>query len=235
MAKKVVKKAKKNSEKRLEKKAEKDLNEAEKLDKKDQIAYQNRILKNIFVGTIIIVAAILAVMFFLRQTNNFTYRGVHFDITKTQSTSPYIILYQTSLPVVINGSNINYNFYLRNDPRKLQSEVPFIGSLNLQKNLVINGLGNFDCNGYATIAVANIVNLWDIQGIKVIRDPNATCDSQGRYTFIQVQNASNTSIVQTGPSCYDININNCQILKGMERFMTEDLVAINKMYTNQSS
>ena len=223
-------KAKKTSEKRLEKETEKNLDEAEKLEKKDIDAYHNKVLRNILVSCAIIVIIILAIMFFINQANSFTYKGVTFKMVKTQTNGPYLLFYQTAIPVVANGTNIDYNFYIRNDPRKLDSEIPFVGDLSLKPNLVINGLEGFNCNGDATIAIANMIDLFKVEGINPITDPNATCDTQGRYTFIQLQNASNTSIVQTGPSCYDININNCEILKGTERFMTEDFVKLHEYF-----
>ncbi len=234
MAKKKKSKNSKESERRLEKKAEKDLDSAEKLSEKDEKIYHNKILRNIFVGIIIVVVIILAIGFFFRSASSFSYKGVHFDIVKSQATGPYLILYNTQVPVVINRTNTNYNFYLRNDPRKLEQDVPFIGNLSLRQNLVLNGMENFSCDGYGAIAIANMANLFKIEGINPITDPNATCDPQGRYTFIQLQNASNTSVVQTGPSCYDININNCEILQGTERLMIANFVKLHAYFNGTS-
>ena len=46
--------------------------------------------------------------------------------------------------------------------------------------------------------------------------------------FVKLQEANKTSIEQVGPACYNININNCEILEGTERFMIETFVEINK-------
>ena len=71
--------------------------------------------------------------------------------------------------------------------------------------------------------------LYEIIGTTVIKDPNASCDTQGTYTFIQLQEGEETSIEQFGPSCYNININNCEILEGTEKFMAETLVEVQKI------
>ena len=69
--------------------------------------------------------------------------------------------------------------------------------------------------------MANWVNLFKLSGITPIKDSNATCDSEGRYTFIRLIEGNETKIEQYGPSCYNININNCEILKATERFMVQ--------------
>ena len=47
--------------------------------------------------------------------------------------------------------------------------------------------------------------------------------------FVLIQESNRTSIEQFGPACYNINIKNCEILKGTERFMIDTFVEINKI------
>ena len=61
-------------------------------------------------------------------------------------------------------------------------------------------------------------------GIKVIKDPNATCDSEGKYMFLNIQPGETTKIKQTGPSCYVMEVKDCEILKATERMMVETFV-----------
>ena len=120
---------------------------------------------------------------------------------------------------------MNYNFFLRNDPRK--SKVDFNGELEIKKLAVMNSEEEFSCDGNGIIAVANLRQLYEMVGTKIIRDENATCDSEGRYIYINLKEGEKTKIEQIGKACYDIVINNCEILEGTERFMVETFAKIN--------
>lgn len=214
MARKKQKKTKKEQQKEKVKKAA----------KKEQIRSQNRILRNFLIGVGILIAAVFLVMFIFNSINNFEYKNVKFETVREGD----LTLYRTSLPVIYQGQKTDYNFYLRNDPRELK-EIPFQRELNLRDNLVINSTGDFNCQGDGIIAIANLINLYKISGINVLKDENATCDASGRYMFVRLQPGNETSIEKFGPACYNININNCEILEGTERFMIESFVEINKL------
>ena len=192
--------------------------------KKEQITSENKILKNFFMWVGIIIIVSLLIFLFINQTKNFEYEGVKFKLVREGD----LLLYRTSLPVIYQGEKIPYNFYLRNDPRKLK-DIPFDEGFNLKENLVINSTESFNCDGDGIIAIANLVNLYRISGIEMIRDENATCDSEGRFAFIQLQAGNETSIEKFGPACYNVNINNCEILKALERLMIESFVELNKL------
>ena len=198
--------------------------EETKISSEDQIKKQNKQLKQIFIGIGIVVLIFILIMLFIRFTAHFKYKGiVDFKIVKEGD----LILYQTSFPVIYNGELAEYNIYLRNDPRKLEKTVPAKGTLLLLDNAVINATEEFDCEGDGIIAIANLVNLYNALGKNLIKDENASCDSLGRYTFLQIQSGNETSIEKTGPSCYNLNVNNCEILEVTERFMAGILVRIN--------
>jgi len=191
---------------------------------------QNKTLRNILIGIGIVSFLFLLVVFFVNSVRHFEYRNVNFNIVKEGN----LILYQTSIPVKYSdkttGKTIDtdYNFYLRNDPRKLD-KIPFNGEVILSNNIVINSSGNFNCNGDGIIGVANLVKLYELFGTNVIKDPNATCDQQGRYMFVQMQSGETTNVEKTGPICYTININNCEILKATEKLMIEVFVKYNEI------
>ncbi len=205
-------------------KKEQQKEKAKKAAKKEQIRSQNRILRNFLIGVGILIAAVFLIMFIFNSINNFEYRGVNFETVREGQ----LTLYRTSLPVIYQGQKTDYNFYLRNDPRKLK-EISFQRELNLRDNLVINSTEDFNCGGDGIIAIANLINLYKISGINVLKDENATCDVSGRYMFVRLQPGNETSIEKFGPACYNININNCEILEGTERFMIESFVEINKL------
>src|SRR3989344_4623386 len=134
----------------------------EKEMKKNQITKENKMLRNIFIVIVILFLLILGGIFALNKVRNFEYEGVKFQTVKFCDTKPCLILYQTKLPVELSdGSKAEYNFYLRNDPRKLD-DVMFDGDMNFLPNVVISSKGNLSCNGDGVIAAANLVNLYKI-------------------------------------------------------------------------
>jgi len=46
--------------------------------------------------------------------------------------------------------------------------------------------------------------------------------------YINLKEGEETKIEQTGTACYDILINNCEILEGTEKFMVETFAEINE-------
>lgn len=188
-----------------------------------QIKQENKILRNFLFGIVVFIVLVLLLTFFVNSTKNFEYEGVEFGVEKAGD----ITFYNTSFPMVEDGRDINYNIYLRNDPRELRS-VDFDGEVNLLEMMVLDNTEDFVCGGDGGIAMLNFQQILGAFGTTIIKDPNATCDSQGRYMFLKIQPGDETNVVQFGPACYEININNCEILEGTERFLVELLVEANK-------
>jgi hypothetical protein len=207
----------------------------EKIPKRENLEKENKILRNILLSIIAFILVIFFIVFAvndfsLRATGkvigigtHFTYNGVEFDMVKEGK----LIFYHTSFPVVYNGTQNMYNIYLRNDPRDLEKEVPAKGTLALLDDTVINITQEFDCDGDQVIAIANLVNLYNAIGKTLIRDETASCDPLGRYMYLTVQPGNSTNIEMVGPNCYNINIKDCEILEGTERFIVGMLVRIN--------
>ena len=216
--------AKKQTKKKKTKKGKKE----GKTSRKKQIESQNKILKNFFIGVGIIIITILLIFLFINQINSFEYEGVEFSIVKFCDTRPCLITYNTELPVIYQREIISYNFYLRNDPRELAKSVPFDGEVVFKNDMFINITFNRGCEGHETIAIVNFLNLYEISGINVIADENAECDSEGNSMFVLIQESNRTSIEQFGPACYNINIKNCEILEGTERFMIDTFAEIHR-------
>lgn len=200
--------------------------EEEKLATKEQADSQNKTLKKVIILIACLASILIIAYFAIVGIRHFEYKGVEFEIVKEGK----IILYRTSIPVMYNGKPADYNFYLRNDPRKLD-DIPFDGKIILVKDMVINMSGSdFNCEGYGIIGVANFVKLNELLGVKVMRDENATCDSQGRYMHVQIQPGEITKITQTGQVCYTIEVKDCEILKATEKMMVEIFVRYNEVY-----
>lgn len=190
--------------------------------RKNRAKAQNRILRNFLIGMAALIIFVFLFVYAIKSTKKFSYEGVDFEVVKNGK----LVFYNTKVPVTINGQSAQYNFYLRNDPRKTGTEVPIEGNLVLAKNLVINSSEELNCDGDGIIAIANLLNLYRMSGINVIRDDNASCDYSGRYAFLRIRTANETSIEEFGPKCYNLNINNCEILKGTERLMIESFIEI---------
>ena len=213
--------------KKEEKRTEKEIIEevAKKVQKRDQ----ERILRNFIIFFAIVGIGFATWIILSDNQSRFDYKGVEFEIVDE------IAPYRTTLPVTykdgITGAVINnypYKFYLRNDPRTLE-KVEFDGNLVFLRKFVINGKGDFNCDGMGVVGVTNLATLYRVLGAEVVKDENATCDSQERYLLLEIVEGEKTKIEQIGGSCYSMQINNCEILEATERFMIETFVAVNEL------
>lgn len=210
--------------------AEEALNEIEGKPAKGQINQEKKQLRNLLLGLGIFVILLALAVFFIGSIKSFEYKNTKWDIVKEGD----LILYNTKIALFNEKGEqyMNYNFFLRNDPRKLGKDVEFNGKLELKELAVINAEEEFNCDGDGIIAVANLNQLYEIIGAKIIRDENATCDSEGKYMYINLKSGEKTKIEQTGNACYDILISNCEILPATERFMIETFGKINEKNKN---
>ena len=204
--------------------------EVKSVSKKEQIRNENRILRNLLIGIGVFILVIVLSVFMLGSIRNFEYEGIEFDVVKFCDAKPCLITYHTTFPVMFEGKEVPYNFYLRNDPRDLGRDVKFEGELVLYDYMVIESEEGFNCDGRGIIAVKNLITLYDVVGIDVLKDETASCPEGEEYMFVRIQNGNETSIEQFAPSCYNININNCEILEGTERFMIETFVELKRIF-----
>lgn len=181
-------------------------------------------IRKVFVAIILFALFFALVYFFLNSTRHFEYKGLTGNVVREGN----LIFYQTSLPVNYQGKVVPYNFYMRTDPNEL-NKIPFNGSIIFKKNMVINSTGNLSCDGYGIVGVANLVQLYEVLGTKVIRDENASCDHSGNYLFLQIEEGNETRIDQTFGTCYTMQINNCEILAATEKLMYETIAEAKKI------
>lgn len=214
----------------MEKDGEKKFIEAEgtkeeKISNKGQAEKQRKQLRNVLIGMGMVVLLIIAIMFSWNIMKTINYEGVKFY--KNTKEIEGVTLYNTKVPLYNSEGkhHADYNFYLRNSPKKL-AEVPFEGELVFVQNMVINSEESFNCDGNGIIAIANLNNLYTLLGAKVMKDENATCDPQAKYSYLNIIKGNETRIDQVGPACYDISIKDCEILEGTERFMLKTFVKL---------
>jgi len=191
---------------------------------REEVKRHKKILKWVLfaIGVIILMLIIWMTVSYFKS--HFQYRGITGDVVQEGQ----ITFYRTKFPTMYKGVLTDYNFYIRNDPRELDKEIPFTGEMVLKPKMAIESEG-FTCNGDGVIAVANMVQFFSFVGTEIVKDPSAQCDAQGRYGLISLRSSKDgkTSVEQFGPACYYINIANCEVLKGTERFMTEAFVYVN--------
>lgn len=195
----------------------------------------NKKRKSIFfaiAGFIVIASVITWFLVNNSSISHFDYRGVKFDIENKKGN----ILYKTSLPVTSTNEKTgkvtsgDYSFYLINDPRKLE-RINFYGDIVFMKGLVLNITNEFkNCNAGIN-EVQNLLKLYDLYGTKVIKNETAGCDDlYGTYSWANIRKGNKTEITEWGlkGGCYNIYIHNCELSQGVERFILENLVEINK-------
>lgn len=195
--------------------------------KPGQEKHDSQILKWILiVVTLTLVISIGFYFYFTNQakTNQFpTYKGIiKFQEIKTNG----MTFYKTSIPYVLNQTTVPYNFYLRTSPKNLE-KVPFNAkSFNPLSSMALNISSNFKCDGDGIIAIANLAQLNAAINSKLIVNKNLTCNPNAGYNYFNFVNSTKTQIVENSPTCYTVDVSNCEIIPAMEKIMAETFVKI---------
>ncbi len=204
---------------------------------KNEINEQNKTLKKVFIGVGVFIGVILLCVWFINSVRYFEYEDVKFSVIKEGE----LILYNTALPVYtqtgvsLSGQSIltervgDYNFYLRNDPRKLEY-IPFNGEILFRENMVLDvTTEELFCEGDWSLAIGNIQRLYPLVGINLlVKNESATYKPENEHMFITINKRNQTEIKQLDEFNYEINVNICEILKATEKFMVETFVKIAK-------
>jgi hypothetical protein len=186
-------------------------------------------LRNVLLVIGFFTLMFLGIFIFVNSVRYFTYEGVDFNVVKEGE----LILYQTSLPVKVTDKTTgavvktDYNFYFRNDPRKLD-DIVFDGKINIRKEVIMNFTENFNCDGDGVIAVANMMNLFGILKINAETNDSLGCNKNSQYTFLMLQGGNETGIEQVHTNCYDLTINNCEVLEVTEKYLIKMLIKLNQ-------
>lgn len=184
---------------------------------------ENKLLLKILLVIGFFFLAILVAFFVMKPSARPDYNGVTFNVVQEGE----LTFYETSFNVIYQGKPTLYNIYLRNNPKELEKNVPFEGELELKNFMVLNSTtSNLFCEGDWNLAIGNLLNL-NIFNIEIMKDENASCSSAGEYMFVEIEEGEETKIKQTGPSCYKLIVNDCEILPVTERFMIEFFSEVN--------
>jgi len=215
------KKLKKTVRKKRGSSSKKEENTSSLISKKET-KHENKILRNILISVGVIFILIASFYFYIQSQRTLNYKGVEFQKTKIGK----LTFYETRT-LANSSSGALFGFRLRTNPIELK-KIPFEG-LDKLRLMKLNGYtysnNSFNCKGDGVIAMANLQRLFSKTGMKFIRDPNSTCDSQGRYNYFNLKYGNKTEIREVGNHCYDIFIKGddqkCEILPVTEKLMVE--------------
>jgi len=197
--------------------------EKEKHASKEQIKRQKKQF-GVILGVLGAIILLCLVAFIINyKSTHFDYEGLKFK----KVVQGEIIFYEVPMVTQYEGSKLTYNFYLRTNPNKLK-DVVFDGEIELKNDLILDvTTENLFCDGDWQISIGNLMNL-NVFNINVGKDENATCDSLGRYTFVQIHEGNESRIEQYAPACYNLYIADCEVLAVTEKFMVETFVKVNE-------
>ena len=210
-----------------------------KLSKKKERRLEKELLVIlVFIG--VLVGIFFLASWYFKSLHSFEYKGLAFSEERAGNIP---IFHHSYFFKAFDGRLINYNLYIRTDPRTLDS-IPVTGnkiSFSQQEVVFIsvNATGLQQCP-YSPLAVASIssyladnqmkvksgnLDFWDA-GYK--RQDYVNCDNQHGNKVIEITTGNETKITVNG-KCYRIEIADCQVLQGTERFEVQAILDAQKV------
>ncbi len=193
---------------------------------------------------ILVFLAILVVVFVLstayfKSLNYFEYNGLTFAKTRVGEIPLFHHIYYIKSQA---GKLIQYNLYLRNDPRYNNVSIEGIPSRLLSPGAVVylsvNSDGLQECR-YGSLAVATISSFMSDNQMKVIagnldfweaglrKDKWVTCENQPGNRVVELLKGNETRVSIKG-NCYKIEVADCQILEAVEKLVVQSVVDARK-------
>ncbi len=190
----------------------------------------------IFLGVLIGVFVIASSYF--KSLNYFEYEGLTFSKEQVGN----IKVFHHNYYLKIAGKLINYNFYIRTDPRynnvsiegdKSKLLAPgavayvAINSEGLQScksgPLAIGGLSGFLADNQMKVMGGNL-NFWDVP---VKKNEWVTCENKPGNRVIEIFEGNETKIT-IEENCYRVSVSNCEILEATEKLQVQSIVDVRK-------
>lgn len=187
----------------------------------------------IFLGVLIVVFLIASSYF--RSLNYFEYEGLTFSKKRLGEIPLYHHSYYLKAP---SGKLINYNMYLRHDPRynnvTIEGESSRLLAAGSVAYLSINSDGLQECR-FGQLAVGSISSFMSDNQMTVIggnldfwqaganRDQWVTCDNRPGNRVVEILKGNETKVIIDG-NCYRIEVNQCQILEAVEKLEVQSVV-----------
>tara|TARA_Y100000310_G_scaffold337740_1_gene425585 strand:+ start:1671 stop:2378 length:708 start_codon:yes stop_codon:yes gene_type:complete len=227
----MVKEKLKKKSKKIPKKINKNLIKEEVVSKKE-IKKENLQLSIFFLMICLVFASFLIPYFYMENLKSFEFAGIGWTIERLGEIEIYHGRFES-----IGISNLNYNIYLRNDPRENTvsakgnfSNFKYGGFISFDKNIeicrgeasrVMVDLGSFLRSGVGlrNLEVATI----DYELSSNSNRPYVNCLNNPDRTVIIIKKGEENSIeqVKNYEFCYILEINNCNDSSSVEKFMIE--------------
>ncbi len=201
--------------------------------KRSEKRIEREILKLlIFMAAIVVIFIIVNIAF--RSLNEFNYQGLHFKKEKAGNLEVYHYYYFFK---DATGKTIQYNLFLRNDPR--ENLIPIDGSAILFNRhplyITVKTAGLIDCSDNV-LAIGDLARFLGENGIKVksgnmdfveaatASQEYVTCENKPDNDVIQVVYGNETRIDVSG-DCATITIGpKCDMLPAVEKFKIQSII-----------
>ncbi len=190
----------------------------------------------IFLGVLIGVFVIASSYF--KSLNYFEYEGLTFS----KEMAGNIRVFHHNYYLKVAGKLINYNFYIRTDPRDNNVSVEgdkskllapgavayiAINSEGLQNckfgPLAVGGLSGFLADNQMKVIGGNL-NFWDVP---IKKNEWVTCKNKLGNRVVEIFEGNETKITIEG-NCYRISVSNCEILEATEKLQVQSIVEVKK-------
>jgi len=187
---------------------------------------------------VFLVVVFLVASSIFKSFNSFEYEGLTFTKERAGEIPIYHYYYYFTNP---KNELIQYNLYLRNDPRENnvpvegddisfgENEVVFISvnASELQKCkqgvLAIGSLSSFLTDNQIFVKSGNL-DFWDA-GNK--RQDWITCENRPKNLVIEISEGEETKI-NIDENCHEITVNNCEILQATEKYEIQSIIDARK-------
>ena len=207
----------------------------EEVVKKSTIEEENKQLGWFLLVILIVFAAVLIPYFWAESNKSFQYSQIDWFVESDENP----ITYHGRFPS-LGINDLNYNIFLREDPRK--NKVPVVGNIstfNFKNTGIITMTPEIDaCRGELPRAMFDI-SAFVRQGIGIKKLVAGSTDkdiaNESQRVFARCDNLPNRTIIVFGvgeqsivqdeenPYCYYINIENCDDISPVEKFMVQSI------------
>lgn len=197
---------------------------------------------------VLVLATFFVSQSVFKSLKNFEYQGLTFQKVKVGELPFYYYYYYTeknpdsgTITGQVSGEGYHrINLYLYNDPRNLK--VPVEGEIDYtDRDLTIffsvDARDLYQCKYYG-VATTNLIlfltgNQFSVEPASPIKEiaeeagvPHITCENRPRNMVIELREGLETKITRKSETCYEITVNNCEVLEAVEKFMVQSLVDV---------
>ncbi len=199
---------------------------------------KERKIEKEIIGVIVFLVGLVIIFLiassYFKSLNSFEYEGLSFSKKRVGE----IPFFHHNYYLKVDQKLINYNLYLRYDPRDNNVTVEGVKSRLLAPGAVVyvsvDGTGIQECR-FGNLAIGTIssflsdnqmeviggnLNFWD-SGAKA--DQWTTCKNRPGNRVVEILQGNETKITLEG-NCYRVEVANCQILEAVEKLEVQSLL-----------